>query len=225
METRPGRFAGVGVPRFVAHVLGNLLLGVALGIVGYYLVTAVESSASQRMLAADIGSAATVPDTTPQADPLDWTGYAEEDLAYWRALPRDGAFGRLVAPAMGLDAVVVKGHERQDLKMGPGWIGYTDLPGPTGNCGIAGHRTTYGAWFGPLQKLVAGDTIDLYSPFRRYRYEVTGSERVTPDKVEVMASTPEPQLTLSACDPPYSARYRLIVHARLVEVRRLESSE
>lgn len=217
--------ARVSPARLLAHALGNVFLGVALGLVGYYGVTAVESGLSQRSLSSQIASAATLETPAPHADPMDWTGYAEEDLAYWTALPRGGAFGRLVAPAMGLDAIVVKGHERPDLKKGPGWIGYTDVPGPSGNCGIAGHRTTYGAWFGSLHKLSVGDTIDLYSPYRRYRYEVTATGRVTPDKVEVMASTPDPQLTLSACDPPYSARYRLIVHAKLVEVRRVKSSE
>lgn len=77
--------------------------------------------------------------------------------------------------------------------------------------------------FGRLDVLAAGDTIDLYSPYRRYRYEVVRTFVVTPDRVEVIAHTEEPMLTLTACHPPYSARQRLIVQARLVDVRRLDT--
>ena len=64
-----------------------------------------------------------------------------------------GVFGRLVIERMELDTLVVKGHTRAVLKKGPGWIDYTDLPGPTGNAGISGHRTTYGAPFRRLDEL------------------------------------------------------------------------
>ena len=43
---------------------------------------------------------------------------------------------------------------------------------------------------------------------------------VRPRQVEVLRPTDEPTLTLTACHPPYSAAYRLIVQSRLVEVRR-----
>ncbi|HZL06309.1 MAG TPA: sortase, partial [Coriobacteriia bacterium] len=67
-----------------------------------------------------------------------------------------------------------------------------------------------------------GDTIDVFSPFRRYRYVVQRQLIVTPDKVEVFSTTEEPTLTLTACHPPYSARYRIVVQARLSDVRRLD---
>ncbi|MDP2401790.1 MAG: sortase [Actinomycetota bacterium] len=50
---------------------------------------------------------------------------------------------------------------------------------------------------------------------------MTEAFRVTPDRVDVMATTDDAVLTLSACDPPYSARYRLIVRGELTEVTRL----
>jgi len=71
---------------------------------------------------------------------------------------------------------------------------------------------------------VPGDTIDLYSPYRRYRYSVTGTVIVRPDQIEVVAPTEHPSLTLTACHPPYSARYRIAVQAELVEVRRVSDS-
>ena len=68
-----------------------------------------------------------------------------------------------------------------------------------------------------------GDTIDLYSPYRRYRYVVESTEAVTPQHTEVVSHTVDPQLTLTTCHPPYSAKFRLIVHAKLVDVRLLVS--
>lgn len=217
---------GVTRGRVAAHALGNVFLGIALGLVLYWGITYLQARVSQNELRDQFDAAG--PESVAAQDPaveMDWEGYEAEDRAFWASQPQGAPFGRIVAPAIGLDAVVVKGHTRSDLAKGPGWIDYTDVPGPQGNVGIAGHRTTFGAPFGALHRLSAGDTIDLYSPYRRFRYEVLGSEQVTPDRVDVMDTTTEPRLTLSACDPPYSARYRLIVHARLVGVVRLTSDE
>ena len=153
--------------------------------------------------------------------PFDWDGWADEDKAHWNALEDGAVFGRLIIEKMEADTVVVKGHDRDSLKKGPGWVDYTDLPGPNGNAGISGHRTTYGAPFYRLNELQLGDSIDVYSPFRRYRYRVIKVHQVRPEDVQVLATTVEPIVTLTACDPPYSAQYRLIVHAELVEVRKL----
>lgn len=212
--------------KLIAHALGNAFLGIALGLAAYYFLTDMVTTQNQVALTRqlDIG---TLPSAEPTSDApaMEWEGWQEQDVAYWTSLAPGGPFGRIVVESMGLDAVVVKGTRRQDLTRGPGWLDYTDLPGPSGNVGIAGHRTTYGAPFRSLHMLSSGDTIDLYSPYRRYRYVVSGSERVTPNRVDVMDTTASPQLTLSACDPPYSARYRLIAYADLVEVRRLERNE
>ncbi len=217
--------------RLVAHALGNVLLGIALGIGIYYLATDAVSWLQQKSLRDSMDSlgaiASPAPDRLlpgPAESPFDFEGWESEDAAYWHALERGGVFGRLLIERMELDVVVVKGHQRDVLKSGPGWVDYTDYPGPTGNCGVSGHRTTYGAPFGRLDELEVGDTIDLYSPFRRYRYEVTTKFRVTPDRVDVLDHTEEPLLTLTACDPPYSARLRLIVQAKLIEARRLEDA-
>jgi sortase (surface protein transpeptidase) len=64
----------------------------------------------------------------------------------------------------------------------------------------------------------------VYSPYRRYRYSVTASLVVLSHQVEVVESTEKPSLTLTACHPPYSARYRLAVQADLVEVQRVTDS-
>lgn len=153
---------------------------------------------------------------------LDFTGWSTQDVPYWRSLKIGGAFARIVAPAAGIDAIVLKGVSQAQLALGPGWITRTDLPGATGNCGISGHRVTHGHPFRHLDRLRMGATIDLYSRFRRYRYVVDRILRVKPSEVSVIAHTPEPRLTLTTCDPPGSAQRRLVIQAHLVEVRLLE---
>jgi LPXTG-site transpeptidase (sortase) family protein len=221
------RSTGTVFVRTTAHALGNVLLGLALGLAAYYGITDLAAKWDQRALREELGALAftepPVPEEADDGSALDFSGYEDQDLPYWDAQREGEVFARLVIEPIELDTLVVKGHSRSALKRGAGWIDYTDLPGPTGNCGIAGHRTTYGAPFRRIDELETGDTIDLYSPFRRYRYRVTETFRVTPDRVDVMATTDAAMLTLSACDPPYSARYRLIVRGELIEVTRLDA--
>ncbi|HEX9093973.1 MAG TPA: class E sortase [Coriobacteriia bacterium] len=214
------------VRRTVLRVLSNVMFGAAVGLLAYYGVTNLVNASDQAALGSQLGEAGASSVLTPvsiatSGTVMDLDGWKEQDEAFWTKLPEGGAFGRIVASAMGLDAVVVKGTRTADLRRGPGWIASTDLPGATGNVGISGHRTTYGHPFGRLDVLKAGDAIDLYSPYRRYRYVVDRTFVVTPDRVDVVAHTEEPKLTLTACHPPYSARYRLIVQAKLIDVRRL----
>lgn len=206
--------------RAVLRWSGNLFLGVALGLLGYYSLTNFVTASEQRELRSEVAPTA-YEHRLVDGPALDFEGWESEDAAYWEGLRDGGAFGRIVAQKMGLDAVVVKGVTPADLRRGPGWITYTDPPGATGNTGISGHRTTYGAPFRNLDRLQPGDTIEVYSPYRRYTYRVVRSFAVTPDKTEVVESTQKPTLTLTACHPPGSAQYRLIVQSELVEVRRL----
>jgi LPXTG-site transpeptidase (sortase) family protein len=217
----------VGPVRLSLHALANVLLGAALGLVAYVGVTDavnyLDQSALRRGLDLAMTSAPALRSYPAGLPAMDLEGWEALDGAYWRSLSGGGTFARIVVPKMDLDAVVVKGTAARDLRKGPGWIVTTDLPGASGNVGISGHRTTYGHPFGNLDVLTAGDTIDLYSAYRRYRYEVVRVFAVTPDHVEVVAHTEEPMLTLTACHPPYSARLRLVVQSKLVDVRRLEA--
>jgi len=213
--------------RTTAHAIGNVLVGIALGLVVYYFATDALQYVRQSQLAEELTALGPVGTDYPDrfvasGKQFDFAGWDSEDEAYWLGLEDGGIFGRLIAEDIELDSVVIAGHSRANLKRGPAWVDYTDLPGPAGNVGISGHRTTYGAPFRRLDELETGDTIDLYSPYRRYRYSVSEVFRVRPWQTEVLASTVDPQLTLTACDPPYSAAYRLIVSADLIEVGRLE---
>jgi sortase A len=122
----------------------------------------------------------------------------------------------IVIPSIGLDQVVVEGVGAAQLAVGPGHYPGTALPGQPGNSGIAGHRTTHGAPFNALAALVPGDPVMLTTLQGSFTYRVTRSLVVAPDDVSVLDATVTPQLTLTTCNPKYSAAQRLVVEARLV---------
>jgi sortase A len=133
--------------------------------------------------------------------------------------PPGGAVDVMRIPKLGNgNLYVVEGTSEDDLRKGPGHYTGTPLPGETGNAAIAGHRTTYGAPFFELNRMAPGDPIyitDLAN--RTFKYVVSAPPQVVaPDNVSVLDNTPFAQLTLTTCNPRYSATSRLIVTARLV---------
>ncbi len=135
------------------------------------------------------------------------------------------AIARMQIPAIGVDKTVVEGVRVGDLRKGPGHYPTTPLPGQAGNASIAGHRTTYGAPFGEIDKLVPGDQILVTTIQGEFIYEVVtqgeghGHFIVAPHQVEVLDqdfSEDPNRLTLTACHPKGSARQRIIVVAALV---------
>lgn len=135
------------------------------------------------------------------------------------------AFARLHAPSLAGygDRVVVEGVGVEDLKEGPGHIPTTALPGQVGNVVLSGHRTTYGAPFNRWAELRPGDAIVLETRDTWFTYTISGSEIVAPTAVEVTLPVPRKPgavptkklLTMTTCNPKYSARQRLIVSAEL----------
>lgn len=126
--------------------------------------------------------------------------------------------GEIRIPAIGLDQVVVEGVAEAELSLGPGHYPGTPLPGEAGNVGIAGHRTTWGHPFYSLDRLRAGDPIVITTVQGTFTYDTTGSQVVAPSDVAVLDPTAAPELTLTTCNPRYSAAQRLVVRARLVAV-------
>jgi len=122
---------------------------------------------------------------------------------------------RIVIPAIDVDEIVVAGVSRKDLQRGPGHFPDTPLPGQLGNVGIAGHRTTYGAPFGRLDELKVGDVIEITTFTGDFRYVVTEQLIVKPSDTYVVGPSPDAVLTLTTCNPKYSARQRLVIKAAL----------
>jgi len=118
---------------------------------------------------------------------------------------------------------VVEGVDGTDLRRGPGHYPGTALPGEVGNVVLSGHRTTYGAPFAHLDRLLPGDPIVVETRDTYFTYAVTGAQVVAPTATAVILPVPgEPAarptrrlLTLTTCHPRYSARQRLIVYAEL----------
>ena len=111
---------------------------------------------------------------------------------------------------------VVEGVDRSDLRNGAGHMVHTPLPGQPGNSVISGHRTTYGAPFGDLDKLGPGDIIEVETALGTHRYEVVESVVVRPNELWVTEPREGAWLTLTTCHPKFSSRRRLVVFAELV---------
>lgn len=137
------------------------------------------------------------------------------------------AAGRLVIPAIGVDKTYLRGVGRDELRKGPGHYPLTAFPGQPGNAAIAGHRTTYGAPFFDLDKLVPGDEIIVETLQGRFTYLVDGHRPnegggpalghfiVAPTATWVLENHGDSRLTLTACHPKRSAAQRIVVTATL----------
>ncbi|HKA05170.1 MAG TPA: class E sortase [Acidimicrobiales bacterium] len=214
--------------------LGRILIALGvllLGFVAYQLWgTAFEHDRAQRDLEQEFAAqlATTVPPATtttaappPTSTPITTvtpTTVAPTTEAPTTAPPRPvftngDPVARLEIPRIGLDEIVVAGVSVDDLKKGPGHYPQTPLPGEPGNAAIAGHRTTYGAPFYDIDNLQPGDEIVATTYAGRYVYKVSGTQTVSPSDVSVLDNTPDDRITLTSCDPKYSAKNRIIVTA------------
>jgi sortase A len=128
----------------------------------------------------------------------------------------DQPVGLLSIPKIGLLDAIVEGVGEAQLEQGPGHYPGTPLPGEEGNVAIAGHRTTYAHPFYNLDALSPGDTIFILTAQGLFEYTVSASQLVAPTDVAVLASAPQKStLTLTTCNPRYSAAQRLVVTADL----------
>jgi len=145
-----------------------------------------------------------------------------------------------LAGSDGYSRVVVEGVAQTQLAQGPGHYIGTAMPGEQGNASFAGHRVGRGSPFLDLDKLQPGDAIVVETSDAWFTYRVLGDratgdfttdpsgipgqEIVLPTQVSVISPTPGgpaagpasgAYLTLTTCHPKFSARQRLIIHARL----------
>ena len=214
------------VKRVAATLVGVGFL--LLSFVAYQLWgTALYEHAAQSHLRQELAGKLKVPPPTTVAPPgspttgattptTSATTFAEE-VAPTTPDPGLGQpIGLLSIPRIGMQgAAIVEGTDEHQLQLGPGHYPGTALPGQPGNAAIAGHRTTYGAPFYDLNDLQPGDDIKIETSQGFYDYQVTGSHVVDPNNTAVLDSTSSPTLTLTTCNPRYSAATRLVVTASL----------
>ena len=129
--------------------------------------------------------------------------------------PQGTVMAHLQIPKIGLDEFVVSGTDEADLAKGPGHYLGTAMPGQAGNVAIAGHRTTHGAPFNRLAELAIGDPIYLTTlSGQQLTYVVSAVPvPVSPRDVTVLNNFGDNRVTLTTCNPEYSAVQRLIVVA------------
>lgn len=143
------------------------------------------------------------------------------------APPEGEAFGALIVPRFGEDYVrtIASGVDLQTVlnnsRLGVGHYMETQMPGEVGNFALAAHRTTYGAPFADIAELRAGDNIYVETREGWYEYSFRNLEYVWPTAVQVLEPVPQaPQveasdriLTLTSCNPRFSAAERIIAYA------------
>lgn len=135
--------------------------------------------------------------------------------------PNGQPVGILRIPSLGVNQVVVQGVSESDLSKGPGHYPGTPLPGQAGNAAIAGHRTTWGHPFYNLNAMKMGAPVYLTTAQGVFTYTAKSLSIVSPGDTTVLAATTEPSLTLTTCNPLYSASQRLILRAVLSASRPL----
>jgi sortase A len=217
------------VTRFIASVLlvsGILCLAdVGITLVWQEPISALIGSFGQDELNAELDALAQHP-VGPVLTTDDARLLADR---YESRLRRGHAFGTIVLPKPNRSYAVVQGVDVASLRKGPGHYDKapvkTAIPGQGKTIGIAGHRTTYLAPFGPNNRLVRGDQIVMKMPYGTFTYEVQRKAAVPPSRIEVLDNKGYERLVLTACHPPFSAAERLIIFAKLIRMAPADRDE
>jgi sortase A len=204
--------------RFVGAVLATsgllLLADVGVTLIWQEPISALLAARSQdrleRQLEAESRRFAQPAAKRPRARPA----LARAARAFAARLRKGRPFGRIAMPTLGRSYVVAEGTDAATLRTGPGHYEGTGLPGLRRTVAIAGHRTTYLAPFGPIDKLRRGQPIVLTMPYARFTYRVEETRIVDPTDLWVTRRGHE-LLVLTSCHPPLDAAQRIVVFARL----------
>ena len=139
--------------------------------------------------------------------------YADFDL--------DG--NRLVIPSIGVHIGIVEGTDESVLYRGAWRRPNTSTPDQGGNTVITGHRFHYippnNRTFYNLNKLENDSKVFVFWNKKEYVYQVYDSFIVKPEQTEIEGPMDGNILTLYTCHPLWTADRRLVVRAKLLEVR------
>lgn len=159
-------------------------------------------------------TASDVPTTEPAV-----TTTSVQPTAPAKPVGRGGPVTRIKIPSIGVNKIVVEGVSAKDLRKGPGHFPETPMPGQFGNSAIAGHRTTYGAPFGSIDKVKVDDLVIAITPSGEFHYKVRRIVIVNPDEYSRVIPTSDGSkatLTLVSCHPRMTAQQRIVVIADLI---------
>jgi len=134
------------------------------------------------------------------------------------SLPEAEGFpGYISIPQIGLSSLVREGT--QFVNIDPSHLVESRSPNQPGNVAIFGHRVSHGHEFQNLDKLGENSLVYLTIGSKMYTYRVTGVDIRLPTDPLLYASTSNDQtLSLVACHPPHSVKYRIVVHAVLIDI-------
>jgi sortase A len=134
-------------------------------------------------------------------------------------IPKDN---RLVVPRLRLNEAILEGKSLSVLDHNGVWRRPTTSNDPgKGNMVIIGHRFMYrnpSGTFYNLDKMKPGDSIGIYWHGKEYVYRVIDTRELNPHDVTVEAPTDQPQLTLYTCTPLVTAKNRLVVRAKRIDL-------
>lgn len=133
-------------------------------------------------------------------------------------LPDSVSFpGSIEIPKIGLKSKVTQSTLLVNID--PSHLAESRSPNQPGNVAIFGHRVSHGHEFKYLDRLGPGDVVHVTVEGIRYSYRVTSTDIRTPTDPLLYASTSNDQtLSLVACHPPGSVKFRIVVHATLFAV-------
>jgi sortase A len=207
----------------VVGLIGRILIGLGLVLLLFvaYQVwgTSFQEGHTQNALRSTLeheAQNAEVKRALAEAAALDKLPTGPPVVAPTTAAPAEGKpVGVIRIPIININQVVVEGTKTQDLRKGPGHYTGTPLPGQAGNSAIAGHRTTYGHPFYNLNVLKKGDPIVLTTFQGIFVYDTIRSQVVSPSDGQILKNAFGAYLTLTTCNPRFSASSRLVVTAKL----------
>ena len=219
--------------RFKIQVIGWTLIwsGVFIfGYLGYQLfITDLINSGVQEAAADDLEDTFTeIQSQGPAVETIDPEEYVGPEVDIPPETPQQVEFhpeeapGRgeamafLRIPKIGVEEVLFEGVDRLTLRSGPGHMETTPMPGQPGNSVLSGHRTTYGRPFFDFDLLEVGDDIEVETAVGTHVYRIRELRIVQPTDVWVTENRPGGWMTLTTCNPKFSARERLVVWAEMV---------
>lgn len=130
---------------------------------------------------------------------------------------------RLVIPSIGVHIGVVEGSDESVLYRGAWRRPNSSTPDQGGNTVITGHRFHYippnNKTFYNLNKLQKNAKVFVFWNEKEYIYEVYDTFIVQPEQTEIEGPMDGNILTLYTCHPLWTADKRLVVRAKLLEVR------
>lgn len=133
-------------------------------------------------------------------------------------MPTSESFpGLLIVPRIRLTTWVLDDTDLVDID--PSHLPESRTPNQPGNTALFGHRTSKGREFRNIDRVRVGDPIHLAVQGKIYTYAATSVEVLSPDDPRLYASNSNDQtITLVACHPPGSVKWRIVVFGRLQNV-------